>query len=123
MRFLLRDRDGKYSPAIYAIFHAEEIDILPTAPQTPRMNSHCERVIQTLRHELYDHVPVLNEAHAHRLLATFKRHYSMHRPHQARGQLPPETDQPPAIIHHRQAHRAHRTSILGGLVNEYRYIA
>jgi hypothetical protein len=56
MRFLLRDRDGKYSPAFDAVFQSEELDILQTAPQTPRMNAHCERVIQTLRHELRDSV-------------------------------------------------------------------
>jgi hypothetical protein len=31
MRFLLRDRDGKYSPAFDAVSHAEDIDILKTA--------------------------------------------------------------------------------------------
>jgi putative transposase len=80
MRFLLRDRDGKYSPAFDAVFQSEELDILQTAPRTPRMNAHCERVIQTLRHELCDHVLILNEAHARRLLATYQRHYNNHRP-------------------------------------------
>jgi transposase len=39
MRFLLRDRDGKYSPTFDTVFHTEEIDILQTAPRTPRMNA------------------------------------------------------------------------------------
>jgi transposase InsO family protein len=121
MRFLLRDRDGKYSPAFDAVFQAEQINILKNAPQAPRMNAHCERVIQTLRHEVCDHVLVLNEAHARRLLAAFERHYNAHRPHQARGQLPPEKDRPPATIHDLQAHRVQRTRILDGLINEYRY--
>jgi hypothetical protein len=47
-----------------AVFGAEEIDILKTAPQAPRMNAHRERIIQTLRHELCDLVLILNEAHA-----------------------------------------------------------
>jgi transposase len=123
MRFLLRDRDGKYSPAFDAVFHSEEIDILQTAPRAPRMNAHCERVIQTLRHELCDHVLILNEAHATRLLATYQRHYNKHRPHQSRRQLPPDHDRQPAPIHHLQAHRLDRTRILGGLINEYRHIA
>jgi hypothetical protein len=123
LRILLRDRDGKYSPAFDAVFHAEEIHILQTAPQAPRMNAHCERIIQTLRHELCDHVLVLNEAHARRLLASYQRHYNDHRPHQARNQLPPDSDQQPATVHHLQPHRLRRTRILGGLINEYRYIA
>jgi transposase InsO family protein len=123
LRFLLRDRDGKYSPAFDAVFHAEEVHVLQTAPRAPRMNAHCERIIQTLRHELCDHVLVLNEAHARRLLAHYQRHYNEHRPHQARSQLPPDADQQPAIVHEIQPHRLRRTRVLGGLINEYRYAA
>jgi hypothetical protein len=53
IRFLLPDRDGNYSPAFDAVFQAKQINILKTAPQAPRMNAHRERVIRTLRHELY----------------------------------------------------------------------
>jgi putative transposase len=123
MRFLLRDRDGKYSPAFDAVFQSQEIDILRTAPQTPRMNAHCERIIQTLRHELCDHVLVFNETHARKLLATYQRHFNNHRPHQTRNQLPPNTDRQPATIHDLQGHRVQRIPILGGLINEYRYTA
>jgi hypothetical protein len=52
MRFLIRDRDSKYSPAFDAVFQAEQIDILQTAPRAPRMNAHCEGIIRTLRHEV-----------------------------------------------------------------------
>jgi hypothetical protein len=123
MRFLLRDRDGKYSPAFDAVFQAEEIDILQSAPQAPRMNAHCERIVRTLRHELCDHVLILNETHARQLLATYQRHYNNHRPHQARHQLPPDTDQQPATVHDLDAHRLRRTRVFGGLINEYRYTA
>jgi transposase len=51
MRFLLRDRDDKYSPAFDAVFHPDEIHIPHTASRAPPMNAHCERIIQTLRHE------------------------------------------------------------------------
>jgi putative transposase len=78
--FLLRDRDRKYSPAFDAVFGAEDIHIIKTAPRAPCMNAHCERIIQTLRHELCDHVLILNEAHAGRLLAIYRRHHNDHRP-------------------------------------------
>ena len=123
LRFLIRDRDGKYSPAFDAVFQPEEIRILQTAPRAPRMNAHCERIIQTLRHELCDHVLVLNEVHARQLLATYQRHYNSHRPHQARNQLPPDHKQRQTTAHHLQAHRVQRTRVLGGLINEYRYAA
>jgi hypothetical protein len=36
LRFLLRDRDSKYSPAFDAIFQADDIDILASAPKRRR---------------------------------------------------------------------------------------
>jgi hypothetical protein len=47
LRFLLRDRGDKYSPAFDAIFSAQEMDILKTVPRAPRMNAHGGRVIKT----------------------------------------------------------------------------
>jgi hypothetical protein len=43
LRFLLRDRDGKYGQSFDAVFEAEEMEILMSAPRAPRMNAHCER--------------------------------------------------------------------------------
>jgi uncharacterized protein CbrC (UPF0167 family) len=47
LRYLLRDRDSKYTQAFDAVFTADGIKILKTAPQTPRMNAHAERAIRT----------------------------------------------------------------------------
>jgi putative transposase len=122
-RFLLRDRDGKYSTAFDAVFQADDMDVLISAPQAPRMNAHCERVIRTLRTELCDHVLILNAAHARAVLAEYQRHYNQHRPHQARQQRPPEADQQPATADTTNAGKLLHTSVLNGLVNEYRYSA
>ena len=123
LRFLLRDRDDKYSPAFDAIFQADETDILNTAPRAPRMNAHCERIIRTLRSEICDHVLILNASHAREILGSYRRHYNEHRPHQSRHQLPPNIDQHPATMHDLEARRVVRTRVLGGLSNEYRYAA
>ncbi len=92
LRFVIRDRDSKYAESFDAVFEAEGIETIRTAPRAPRMNAHCERVIGTLRRELLDHVLIWNEAHAHHVLDVYARHYNGHRPHQARGQRPPLTD-------------------------------
>jgi hypothetical protein len=60
--FLLRDRDGKYSQAFDAIFQADDMRVVKSAPQAPRMNAHCERVIGTIRREFLDHILILGEA-------------------------------------------------------------
>jgi transposase InsO family protein len=123
MRFLLRDRDDKYSPAFDAVFQAEEMAVLKSAPRAPRMNAYCERIIRTLRSEVCDHVLVLNASHAGKILARYQRHYNGHRPHQARHQLPPNADKQPTTVHDLDTRRLLRTRVLGGLINEYRYTA
>ncbi|MFD4414603.1 hypothetical protein [Streptomyces sp. NPDC058476] len=69
LRFLFRDRDGKYGAAFDAIFEAEELDVIKSAARAPRMNAHCERIIGGIRREVLDHVLILNEAHARQALA------------------------------------------------------
>ncbi|WP_202970618.1 integrase core domain-containing protein [Saccharothrix sp. ALI-22-I] len=123
LRFLLRDRDGKYGEAFDTVFHADDLHVLRSAPQAPRTNAHCERIIGTLRRELLDHVLILGEAHTRQVLNTYEDHYNRHRPHQTRDQRPPEAQQHPAAIHDLDNRRLHRTRILGGLINEYRHAA
>ncbi|MFC4853009.1 integrase core domain-containing protein [Actinophytocola glycyrrhizae] len=123
LRFVLRDRDGKYGQAFDAVLQAGDLRVVKSASQAPRMNAHCERVIGTIRHELLDHIQILGEAHARQVLRTFEDHYNRHRPHQARDQLPPDVRQRPTDAHDHDARRVLRTRILGGLVNEYRYAA
>ncbi|QMU80515.1 transposase family protein [Streptacidiphilus sp. PB12-B1b] len=124
IRFLLRDRDTKYTTSFDAVFTAENTEILLTAPRAPKMNAHCERVIGTIRREALDHILIMNASHATKVLAEFADHYNRHRPHRSRGQLPPDASQqtPPTIdIRNRQL--LLRTRVLGGAINGYRYAA
>ncbi|CAL9327841.1 hypothetical protein SUDANB15_00007 [Streptomyces sp. enrichment culture] len=124
LRFMLRDRDTKYTEAFDAVFQSEDVDVLLSAPRAPRMNAHCERVIGTIRREALDHVLIVNEAHARRVLGRYQDHYNGHRPHQALDQLPPDVSEEPTAEHqHGHPGKLLRTRILGGAINEYRYAA
>ncbi|GAA2360915.1 hypothetical protein GCM10010376_96610 [Streptomyces violaceusniger] len=123
LRFLLRDRDAKYTESFDAVFKADDIQVMRTAPRSPRMNAHCERVIGTMRRKALDHLLIWNETHARQVRDAYARHYNGHRPHQARGQLPPLLQEHPTSMVGLSAHRVLRTRILGGVINEYRYAA
>ncbi|PKW17657.1 integrase core domain-containing protein [Saccharopolyspora spinosa] len=123
LRFLLRDRDDKYSPSFDTVLKAEDIEVIKSAPQAPRMNAHCERIIRTLRDEILDQILILNETHARKVLVEYQRHYNEHRPHRARNQLPPNAHQQPAPMPDINARKVLRTRVLGGIINEYRYAA
>jgi putative transposase len=123
LRFPLRDRDGKYGQSFNAVFEADGIDVIKSAPRAPRMNAHGERVIGSIRREALDHILITNQAHARQVLAAYQRHYNTHRPHRSRDQLPPDAGQQPITVHNLNARRLLRTRVLGGLINEHHYAA
>jgi putative transposase len=61
VKFLLRDRDSRFTTVFDAVFAAEGIRILRTGPRAPRANAICERMVGTLRRELLDRVLIVNE--------------------------------------------------------------
>ncbi|WP_309147824.1 integrase core domain-containing protein [Streptomyces sp. NTH33] len=120
---MLRDRDRRYTDSFDAVFEAEDTDVLLSAPRAPRRNAHCERVIGAIRREVLDRILIVNEAHAHQVLAEYREHCTTHRPHRSRDQRPSEAREQPAIWHDRVPRRLLRTRVLGGVINEYRYTA
>ena len=118
-KFLLRDRDTKYSASFDAVFTAEDIRIVRTPPQAPRANAFAERRIRTTRRECLDHTLIHGERHLLTTLDEYVTHYNGHRPHQARQQLPPTVDTAPPPITDLAGARVRRRTILNGLISEY----
>jgi hypothetical protein len=69
---------------------------------------------------LLDRTLILNERHLRRTLTRYLEHHNGHRPHRALSQLCPSQAEagPPRPINPAE-HHAHRTAVLGGLINEY----
>lgn len=91
------------------------IRVLKSPPQAPRANAFCERMIGTLRRELFERTLILGESHLRLVLTELLAHYNTVRPHRALGQLSPsqaETAGPKPID--LAACRLRRKPILGG---------
>jgi putative transposase len=119
-KFLIRDRDGKFTGAFDEVFAANGTQVIKTPVRSPRANSFAERFVGTLRRECLDHVLILGEQHLRKVLAEYARHYNIHRPHQSLQQRPPLLEPAHAIdITARIEHRR----LVGGLISEYRRAA
>ncbi|NOK02940.1 MULTISPECIES: integrase core domain-containing protein [Myxococcus] len=90
-RYLHRDRDKLYSEGVRATLTYLGIREVPSAARCPWQNPYAERVIGSIRRELLDHVVVLNETHARRLLREYQRYYNASRTHLSLGKDAPET--------------------------------
>jgi len=81
--YLIQDGDGLSGERVTRSIESLGIDEVITAPASPWQNAYVERVIETLRRELFNHVIVLNERHFKRLMSSHLDYYHPWRTHQS----------------------------------------
>jgi putative transposase len=120
-KFLIRDRDTKFTAAFDAVLTAAGTRIIKTPVRAPRANAIAERWIASARRECLDWILIIGERHLRLVLDEYVDHYNAHRPHRALHQGPPAgASHPPALSSNVRVLRRDR---LGGLIHEYSQVA
>ena len=119
MRFLIRDRDRKFTDGFDDVFRSDGIEVVRTPFRAPQANGVAERFVRTVRTECLDWLLILNQQHLERILAVFVDHYNGHRPHRALSFVPPAPRRPAATLSASDDARILRRDRLGGIVHEY----
>ena len=125
MRFLIRDRDSKFSASFDEIFRSEGIRVIRAPVRAPRARAHAERWVGSLRRECLDRLLILGRRDLASVVRVYAQHYNEHRPHGSLAQRAPLAKPPPMIEKRtptteplRLAH-IRRRERLGGLLHEY----
>ena len=123
IRFLIRDRDQKFTDAFDEVFRADGIEVVRTPFRAPQANGAAERFVRTARSECFDRLLTLNDRHLERTCAAFIDHYNHHRAHRALSLRPPEPRRLVVAMSARPDARILRRDRLGGVVHEYEHRA
>jgi putative transposase len=120
-RFVIRDRDAKFTAAFDAVLAAAGVRVIKTPVRAPRANAIAERWIASARRECLDRMLITGERHLRLVLDEYVDHYNVHRPHRAPHQhAPAGRPHPPgpgADV------RVLRRDRLGGLIHQYSQVA
>jgi len=116
MRFLIHDRDSKFTSAFDEVFRSEGIKVIHTPIRAPQANAFAERFVRTVRGECLDWLLILSRRHLERVLRIYLAHYNNERPHRGLALLPPESAD---IARQPTAGEIERRDRLGGLIHEY----
>jgi hypothetical protein len=119
-RFLVRDRDTKFTATFDAVFPAAGIAVVKTPPRSPNANAHAERWVATVCTECLDWILIHNATHLHRILTIYTEHYNRGRPYRSldlQAPIPSGLPQPvgDGLVQ--------RVDVLGGLIHEYQRAA
>jgi transposase InsO family protein len=114
-RFLIRDRDTKFTASSDAVFASIGIGTIRTPVRSPVANAYAERFVRTARHECLDHLLVVSRRHLQSVLDKYLRHYNQARPHRGLQLAQPI----PHPVSAPDGGAITRRDVFGGIVHEY----
>jgi len=120
-KFVIRDRDAKFTAAFDEVFTAAGMRIVKSPVQAPRAHAMAERWVASARRECLDPMLISGERHLRLVLSEYVDHYNGHRPHRTLQQNPParRTHLPGGVT----GMCVGRRDRLGRLIHEYAQVA
>jgi putative transposase len=119
IRFLIRDRDSKFSRPFDEVFRSEGFEIIRTPFRAPQANAVAERWIGTVRRDCLDWLLIASRRQLEQVLRVYVDHYNHHSPPRALSLHPPAPERPLHAVSSRAPDHIERRDRLGGLIHEY----
>ena len=119
MKYLILDRDGKFSPSFRALIQSAGVEVLRLPPRSPNLNAFAERFVRSIKEECLDHLILFGEASLQRSLDNFVEHYHQERPHQGKDNVILFRMTPTLVSTPARAGPVKCTQRLGGLLKFY----
>jgi transposase InsO family protein len=117
VRFLVHDRDAKFSGPFDEIVRGEGVRVVKTPVRAPQANAIAERWVRSVRNECLDHVLVFGRRHLEQILCNYVTHYNVERPHRSVDLAPPVASREPRGSP--PASSVLRRDVLGGVIHGY----
>jgi len=111
-RFLIHDRDSKYTKAFDAILKTADVEPVVLPPKSPNLNAYAERFVRSIKSECLERMIVFGESMLRHLVKEYLAHYHAERNHQGLGNNIPFPD-----IRTKPIGSITRSERLGGLLN------
>ena len=114
-RYLLHDRDTKYTPSFRAIIASGHVEPLVLPAHSPNLNAYAERWVRSVKEECLFKVVLFGERSLRRAVCEYVEHYHAERNHQGKGNI---------LLFPRCANTHHEKPVqcrerLGGLLRYY----
>jgi putative transposase len=114
-RYLILDRDTKYSDAFGSVLIRDGIHVIRLPPKSPNLNAFAERFVRSIKEECLSRMIFFGPASLQRAIQQFMMHYHTERNHQGLGNRLLQPDSATPLLHH----RIQRRQRLGGMLNYY----
>jgi putative transposase len=86
-RYLLHDRDTKYTRSFRAIIASGGVEPLALPARSPNLNAYAERWVRSVKEECLSKVILFGERSLRRALSDYVEHFHVERNHQGKGNV------------------------------------